>query len=72
MRLESAALIPRALRGLHTRRCARSLAADTTTTFDDFATIAKLYEAVTALQGGDAPDPHGYTRVVCERAHEAS
>ena len=45
---------------------------DTVTKFDDFATIAKLYDAVTTLQAGDAPDPHGYTRVVCERAHEPS
>jgi len=45
---------------------------DATINFDGFATIAKLYEAVTALQTGAAPDPHGLTRVVCERAHEAS
>ena len=40
--------------------------------FEAFETIAKLYEGVTNLQTGAAPDPHGYTRVVCERAHEAS
>ena len=45
---------------------------DTKHDFPDFSTIAKLYDAVTTLQAGDAPDPHGYTRVVCERAHEAS
>ena len=30
---------------------------------------AKLYEGVTTLQSGDAPDPFGYTRVVCARPH---
>ena len=45
---------------------------ETKLTFDDFSTIAKLYEAVTTLQTADAPDPHGYLRVVCERAHESS
>ena len=41
--------------------------------FDEsFPTIAKLYEAVTTLQAGQAEDKHGYLRVVCERAHEAS
>jgi len=39
--------------------------------FEGFETIAKLYEGVTALQTGEGPDPHGYTRVVCERPHEA-
>jgi len=46
--------------------------ADTIHRFDGFETIAKLYDAVTSLQTGEAPDPHGLTRVVCERAHEAS
>jgi len=40
--------------------------------FDGYATIEKLYNAVTSVQSGDAPDPHGLTRVVCERAHEAA
>ena len=44
---------------------------DTTHRYDGFATIAKLYDAVTRLQTADAPDPHGLTRVVCERPHEA-
>ena len=37
------------------------------TKFETFDTIAKLYESVTKLQTADAPDPHGLTRVVCER-----
>lgn len=37
--------------------------------FDGFDTISKLYEAVTTIQTGDSPDPHGYTRVVCDRPH---
>ena len=44
----------------------------TTHKFEAFDTIATLYDAVTKLQSGEAPDPRGYTRVVCERAHEAS
>jgi len=39
--------------------------------FDGYETLEKLYNAVTAVQSGDAPDPHGYTRVVCQRPHEA-
>lgn len=39
------------------------------TKFDGFDTIAKLYDGVTSLQTGTAPDPHGYTRVVTERPH---
>lgn len=39
--------------------------------FETFDTIAKLYDGVTGVQTGALPDPHGYTRVVCERAHEA-
>jgi len=40
-------------------------------TFEGFATIEKLYNAVTSVQTGEADDPHGYTRVVCERPHES-
>jgi len=40
-------------------------------TFDSFDTIAKLYDAVTAIQVGDADDAHGYTRAVGARPHEA-
>ena len=43
----------------------------TTHSYAGFDTIAKLYDAVTKLQTGEAPDPKGLTRVVCERAHEA-
>jgi len=39
--------------------------------FSGFETIAKLYEAVTAVQTGEADDPHGYTRIICERKHES-
>mmetsp|Transcript_43330 Transcript_43330/g.113891 ORF Transcript_43330/g.113891 Transcript_43330/m.113891 type:complete len:358 (-) Transcript_43330:249-1322(-) len=45
---------------------------DTTLRFNGFSTIEKLYNAVTSVQTGEAEDPHGYTRVVCERAHESS
>jgi branched-chain amino acid aminotransferase len=41
-------------------------------TFEGHATLEKLYNAVTSVQTGEADDPHGYTRVVCERAHEES
>jgi len=40
-------------------------------TFDGFPTISRLYEAVTAIQVGEAPDEHGYTRAVGLRPHEA-
>lgn len=39
--------------------------------FEGYATLEKLYNAVTAVQNGEADDPHGYTRVVCERPHES-
>ena len=45
---------------------------DTTLRFDGYSTIEKLYKAVTSVQSGDAEDPHGYTRVVCERPHETA
>jgi len=39
--------------------------------FEGYATLEKLYNSVTAVQTGEAADPHGYTRVVCSRPHEA-
>lgn len=39
--------------------------------FGGYETLEKLYNAVTSLQTGEAPDVHGLTRVVCERPHEA-
>ena len=35
-----------------------------TVRFASFETISKLYDAVTSIQVGAAPDPHGYTRIV--------
>ena len=35
--------------------------------FSSFETIARLYENVTQIQTGDRDDPHGYTRVICNR-----
>ena len=32
--------------------------------------VLTLYDAVTKVQMGEAPDPHGYTRAVGTRAHE--
>ena len=43
----------------------------TVLTFEGHATLERLYNGVTSVQSGDAPDPHGYTRVVCQREHEA-
>jgi len=45
---------------------------ETVLRFDGYTTLEKLYNAVTAVQSGEAPDPNGYTRVVCHRAHEAA
>jgi len=45
---------------------------ETVLRFDGYTTLEKLYNAVTAVQSGEAPDPNGYTRVVCHRDHEAS
>jgi len=39
-------------------------------TFDSFPTISRLYDAVIALQLGEAEDTHGYTKVVGTRAHD--
>ena len=39
-------------------------------TFKDFPTISRLYNAVIALQLGEADDTHGYTKVVGTRAHD--
>jgi len=44
---------------------------DTVLQFDGFDTIAKLYKAVTGVQTGEAPDPHGWNKVVCDRPHES-
>ena len=38
--------------------------------FASFDTIARLYEAVTKVQMGEADDAHGYTRAVGMRPHE--
>jgi branched-chain amino acid aminotransferase len=32
--------------------------------FGGFSTIQKLYAHITALQSGDAPDPHGYRHII--------
>ena len=40
---------------------------ETVLSFNGHATLEKLYNAVTSVQTGEAPDPHGYTRVVCQR-----
>jgi branched-chain amino acid aminotransferase len=45
---------------------------ETVLRFDGYETLERLYNAVTAVQNGEAADPHGYTRVVCERPHEAA
>lgn len=42
---------------------------ETRHTFKDFPTISRLYDAVTALQLGEAEDPLGYTKVVGTRTH---
>ena len=43
---------------------------DQKVSFESFDTIARLYEAVTAIQVGEAEDVNGYTRAVGMRAHE--
>lgn len=35
--------------------------------FGGMETVSKLYNAVTGIQTAELPDPHGYTRVVCEK-----
>jgi len=45
---------------------------DTVLRFDGFDTIAKLYKAVTSVQTGEAPDPHGWNTEVCDRPHESA
>lgn len=38
--------------------------------FEGMETITRLYNAVTAMQTGDAPDPYGYGKEVCAKAHD--